>query len=71
MTDAHEKLVFAMGQLTEVAQIAVDDPAGADLLMGQYMSLLNDARHEVRAWLTADVQVVDLGQAPVLSVAGK
>jgi hypothetical protein len=40
MTDAHEKLVFAMGQLTEVAQIAVDDPAGADLLMGQYMSLL-------------------------------
>lgn len=71
MTDAHEKLVFAMGQLTEVAQIAVDDPAGADLLMGQYMSLLDDARHEVRAWLTADVQVVDLGQTPVLLVAGK
>ena len=71
MADAHEKLMFAMGQLTEVAQIAADDSAGADLLMGRYMSQLDDARHEIRAWLTAGVQVVDLGQAPVLSVAGK
>ena len=71
VNDAHQTLVFAMGQLTEVAQIAVDDPAGADLLMGQYLSRLNDARHEIRVWLTADVQVVEIGQAPAVLVAGK
>ena len=70
LKDAHETLIFAMGQLTEVAQIAVDDPAGADLLMGRYVDRLNDARHEIRVWLTADMQV-DLGTAPVKLVAGK
>ena len=71
VADAHETLVFAMGQLTEVAQIAADDPAGADLLMSRYEIRLNDARQEILVWLTAGIEVVELGQAPAVLVAGK
>ena len=69
LAGSHETMVFAMGQLTEAAQIAVDDPDGAELLMSRYLDRLNDARQEIRAWLTA-TQVIELGQTPAKLVAG-
>jgi hypothetical protein len=70
MADAHETLVFAVGQLTEVAQIAASDDAGAHLLMGKYSDRLDDARGEIRVWLMSDIQIGNVGQAPVVSVTG-
>ncbi|MFN2114258.1 MAG: hypothetical protein ACK2T6_00980 [Anaerolineae bacterium] len=70
IADAHETLVFATGQLMEAAQIAADDPAGADLLMGRYMDRLDDARQQITTWLTTGVDPVRLGKAPAVPVAG-
>lgn len=70
MQDAHERLLFALRQLTEVAQIAVEDPAGAQLLLTDNIEWLDDARQDIRVWLMRDIGIKDMGKAPVVLVAG-
>ncbi len=71
MVDAHESLIFALGQLTEVAQIAADDSAGAQLLMDNYYDRMTDARRDIRRWLMTNVEIVEPGEAPAVLVAGQ
>ena len=71
LADAHEDLLFSLRQMTEAAQIAADDPAGAQLLIDTETNRFNAARREIRGWLLAGVEIIELGAAPAVPVAGK
>ena len=70
LVDAHENLLYSMRQMTEAAQIAAFDEAGARLLMENEMERFDATRREIRGWLLANVEIVEIGQAPVVPVAG-
>ena len=57
MQDAHERLLAALRQLDEAAQIGADDPAGARYLYDGYEPLLQGARQDIRDWLMAGIEI--------------
>ena len=70
LADAHEDLLFALRQMTEAAQIAADDPDSAQYLMDNEMERFENARREIRGWLMQSIEIVEIGQAPAVLVAG-
>ena len=70
LVDAHEDLLFSLRQMTEAAQIAADDTAGAELLIDNETDRFNAARREIRGWMLANVTIIEIGQAPVVPVTG-
>jgi hypothetical protein len=59
MADAHERLLAALRQLNEVAQIAAEDGDGAKLLLDTYEPMFDGARHEIRSWLMARIDIAE------------
>jgi len=65
--DAHERLLAGLRQYLEVAQIAADDPAGAQYLIDTYSPMFDSAHHDIRVWLVARTGIADPVVVPALA----
>jgi hypothetical protein len=71
IAEAHERLLFAMRQLDEAAQIAAVDLAGAKLLLGTYLPMFEDARGDIRAFTMRGMAVRETRpQSAVVIIGG-
>jgi hypothetical protein len=65
---AHERLLSALRQLNEAAQIGADDAQGATHLVATYRPMLDEARRDIRAWLMARGDTVSAEPGAVVEV---